>query len=174
MSDGRTNEQVIEIASDGVLFLMEGIGELLGKSKMTDFEKNSIFSKLQSLMSEFLKNPKFQSYGEIPLEQLQSLNSELEKVDLAQDHIPEFQKLAKEYQLAYSVSAVKTDNDIDITVLKFPKADIDKMTKICMAIAKKSIDKSKEPIKEKLSKAKQKSNEQQQSKEKTKEKQVER
>lgn len=157
MSGDRTNEQVIEFASDGVMFLIEGIGEILGKSNISETEKNSIFSKLQSVMNDFLKNSTAQSYGEIGIEELKKINSEIEHINLAKDHMPQFQELAEKYQLNYSVSNVKTDNETDITVVKFPKSEIDKMTKICMDIAKKSISKSKTPAKDQLAAAKKKS-----------------
>ena len=97
MKDG--SEQLVNSISDSIVFVVEGLSELLKTGQYSDFN-----TSLQKDMDRFLKSPK-QAYGEIKLEQLEKSGAKLESVSYDGDLLG-FDKMAKESKLSYAICKV--------------------------------------------------------------------
>ena len=148
-----TSEQTYSLVTDGVSFIMEGIGALAGvKNGFDPYEKKDapLFSKLQAAMSNFLQDSSKDEYGEATKEDIKqevAKGAAIEQIELNPGALPDFENAAKEQGLKYSIVGVTNTKDgNDIIAINFSKADIDKATKVWRSIAKKAIDKQKTPI----------------------------
>lgn len=152
MESNNTNEQVFKISSDTISIILEGISGIIGKPQASDNEKSHISQKINTALSEFLNDNTKNTYGDVTHENISQIsNKENDQVTLNSNNIPFFEEEAKKINLSYSLTNVK---DKDLTLITFAKNDIDKITSVCRNIAKKSIEKKKEPLSQKIKKIK--------------------
>jgi len=151
MKDG--SEQLVNSISDSIVFVVEGLSELLKTGQYSDFN-----TSLQKDMDRFLKSPK-QAYGEIKLEQLEKSGAKLESVSYDGDLLG-FDKMAKESKLSYAICKVdKGDINSDeksLHLIYFKKDDIDKIALLCDKYVEKSLAKKEIPLETQLKEAKKK------------------
>lgn len=154
-----SKEQIESITEDSVMFILESVSTLFVDGTKDISGKDELFTQFQKAMSDFIHDGHKDHYGEKAEDRATDIaeyRSEIEEIELAEDVFPEFQELAREQGLKYSVSGINsTTGKSGIMIIKFSKSEIDGMTKVCMDIARKSMERSKIPLDKTLHEQKQ-------------------